>query len=164
MSRLDRRDITVDIIFKPTPKFNMGVEDIILEHEKLCKQSGAVWLGSCVKSSEKTIRLIDEKEHDIRFVFVAEKTGDYKAIYTADLIDIKIYKGEQKGYLNDNIPCPEYYKFEEKKGWFKLTNFKKLAEGEVNLDDYKLLFWSDKKVVSKSIKSRPCLLYAYKKN
>lgn len=166
MKLIDRNDINVDIIFKPTSKLNMNVEDIILRHKEVSDLYGSTWLGTNQNFSEHKIREIDKNGYDIRVLFVSNETEDreHRIIYSAELIDITTYTNREKGsvrYHNNLVPL--YYIFDSKKCWLKLTNFKKLRREEINIRDYKLLFRKDEVNVEESLRSgQCCLMYAYR--
>lgn len=166
MKSIDRNDINVDIIFKPTSKLNMNVEEIILMHKEISDIYGSTWLGTNQNFSEDKIREIDKNGYDIRVLFVSNENDDreHRVIYSAELIDITTYANREKGsvrYHNNLVPL--YYILDTKRCWLKLTNFKKVRGNKINIRDYKLLFREDEVKVEESLrKGQCCLMYAYR--
>ena len=168
MTTLERKDITIDIIFKPISKYDMSAEEIIIKHKEVSDRYNSVWLGTDLNFSEKRIRLIDKNGHNLRVLFVTNETEykNYRVIYSAELIDIKTYESGRKGTVTyDNNLIPIYYILDNKRCWLKLTNFKKLLKDEIEIEDYKLLYRRDEVMVKDSLENgQCCLMYVYKEN
>lgn len=166
MTLLSRKDINVDVIFRPTSQMGMSALDIILKHKELSDRYGSTWLGTNLNFSQFKIRYIDKNGYDIRVLFVNNdnEEKEHIVIYSAELIDIITYSNRRRGSVRyDENLIPIYYIFDDKKCWLKLTNFKKLRKDEIKIQDYKLLFRADEVSVEDSLKNgQCCLMYAYR--